>query len=340
MAASLGVAMLVTARYDDYKYHELPSMTVSLDRITGNLPLFMGEGKKLIIGLEDIHEADFNQANFVLNGEALEVLKNFPSSIVQTVVTSPPYYGQRDYCADDQIGMEQTPEEYIERLVNIFDEVKRVLREDGTLWLNIGDKYINGNLAGLPWRLAIALKERGWLLRSDIIWHKPNAMPSSVQNRPTTDHEYIFLFAKNSKYFYDADSIREPHVTFSEKSKMKGGRNHLGKEGGTPEQGKNSGNSNLHRGRWDQAFHPKGRNKRTVWEVPLSKFREAHFAVFPEKLIEPCILAGSSEGSVVLDPFFGSGTTGLVSLMKGRKFIGIELNKHYCEIAIKRIFSS
>lgn len=315
-------------------------MTVSLDRITGNLPLFMGEGKKLIIGLEDIHEADFNQANFVLNGEALEVLKNFPSSIVQTVVTSPPYYGQRDYCADDQIGMEQTPEEYIERLVNIFDEVKRVLREDGTLWLNIGDKYINGNLAGLPWRLAIALKERGWLLRSDIIWHKPNAMPSSVQNRPTTDHEYIFLFAKNSKYFYDADSIREPHVTFSEKSKMKGGRNHLGKEGGTPEQGKNSGNSNLHRGRWDQAFHPKGRNKRTVWEVPLSKFREAHFAVFPEKLIEPCILAGSSEGSVVLDPFFGSGTTGLVSLMKGRKFIGIELNKHYCEIAIKRIFSS
>ncbi|QQE66784.1 site-specific DNA-methyltransferase [Leptolyngbya sp. BL0902] len=332
--------MLVTARYDDYKYHELPSMTVSLDRITGNLPLFMGEGKKLIIGLEDIHEADFNQANFVLNGEALEVLKNFPSSIVQTVVTSPPYYGQRDYCADDQIGMEQTPEEYIERLVNIFDEVKRVLREDGTLWLNIGDKYINGNLAGLPWRLAIALKERGWLLRSDIIWHKPNAMPSSVQNRPTTDHEYIFLFAKNSKYFYDADSIREPHVTFSEKSKMKGGRNHLGKEGGTPEQGKNSGNSNLHRGRWDQAFHPKGRNKRTVWEVPLSKFREAHFAVFPEKLIEPCILAGSSEGSVVLDPFFGSGTTGLVSLMKGRKFIGIELNKHYCEIAIKRIFSS
>lgn len=340
LAASLGVAMLVTARYDDYKYHELPSMTVSLDRITGNLPLFMGEGKKLIIGLEDIHEADFNQANFVLNGEALEVLKNFPSSIVQTVVTSPPYYGQRDYCADDQIGMEQTPEEYIERLVNIFDEVKRVLREDGTLWLNIGDKYINGNLAGLPWRLAIALKERGWLLRSDIIWHKPNAMPSSVQNRPTTDHEYIFLFAKNSKYFYDADSIREPHVTFSEKSKMKGGRNHLGKEGGTPEQGKNSGNSNLHRGRWDQAFHPKGRNKRTVWEVPLSKFREAHFAVFPEKLIEPCILAGSSEGSVVLDPFFGSGTTGLVSLMKGRKFIGIELNKHYCEIAIKRIFSS
>jgi len=330
--------MRVTARYDDYEYHKLPIMNVSLDRITGNLPLFMGVDKKLIIGLEHIDEADFNQANFVLNGEALEVLRKIPSSTVQTVVTSPPYYGQRDYGTDNQVGTEQTPEEYLARLVNIFDEVKRVLREDGTFWLNIGDKYINGNLAGLPWRLAIALKERGWLLRSDIIWYKPNAMPSSVQNRPTTDHEYIFLFAKNSKYYYDADSIREPHVTFSDKSKMKGGRNHLGKEGGTPEEGKNSGNSNLHRGRWDQAFHPKGRNKRTVWEVPLSKFREAHFAVFPEKLIEPCILAGCPESSLVLDPFFGSGTTGLVSLMKGRKFIGIELNKHYCEIAIKRLF--
>jgi site-specific DNA-methyltransferase (adenine-specific) len=165
-------------------------------------------------------------------------------------------------------------------------------------------------------------------------------MPSSVKNRPTTDHEYMFLFAKSSKYYYDADAIREPHVTFSENSKMRGGRNHLGKKGGTPEQGKNSGNSNLHNGRWDQAFHPQGRNKRTVWEVPLSKFRDAHFAVFPEQLIEPCILAGSSEGGIVLDPFFGAGTVGLVSMKKGRKFIGIELNEDYCKIAIKRIFST
>nr|WP_228043757.1 site-specific DNA-methyltransferase [Dolichospermum sp. LEGE 00246] len=267
-------------------------------------------------------------------------MKKLPNSLVQTVITSPPYYGQRDYCTEEQIGIEENPDEYISRLLEIFDEVKRVLKEDGTLWINLGDKYIDGSLAGLPWKLALALKERGWILRSDIIWYKPNAMPSSVKNRPTTDHEYMFLFAKSSKYYYDADAIREPHVTFSENSKMRGGRNHLGKKGGTPEQGKNSGNSNLHNGRWDQAFHPKGRNKRTVWEVPLSKFRDAHFAVFPEQLIEPCILAGSSEGGIVLDPFFGAGTVGLVSMKKARKFIGIELNEDYCKIATKRIFST
>lgn len=313
-------------------------MTVSLDSITGNLPLFMGSDRKLIIKIENIGEADYSQANFILNGEALQVLKQLPDSIIQTVVTSPPYYGQRDYCTPLQVGIESNPEEYLTRLLNIFDEMKRVLKDDGTFWLNIGDKYIDGNLAGLPWRLALALKERGWILRSDIIWYKPNAMPSSVQNRPTCDHEYLFLFSKNLKYYYNADAIREPHVTFSDKSKMKGGRNHLGKQGGTPEQGKNSGNSNLHRGRWDQAFHPKGRNKRTVWEVPLSKNREAHFAVFPEKLIEPCILAGCPEGTLILDPFFGSGTTGIVSIAKGRKFIGIELNSEYCQLAANRIF--
>ncbi|WP_323314153.1 site-specific DNA-methyltransferase [Anabaena cylindrica] len=294
----------------------------------------------MIVKIKDIGEVDFEQANFIINGEALESLKKLPDSLVQTVITSPPYYGQRDYCAEKQIGTEESPDEYINRLLAIFDEIKRVLKEDGTLWINLGDKYIDGNLAGLPWKLALALKERGWILRSDIIWYKPNAMPSSVKNRPTTDHEYMFLFAKNSKYYYDADSIREPHVTFSENSKMRGGRNHLGKKGGTPEQGKNSGNSNLHNGRWDQAFHPKGRNKRTVWEVPLSKFRDAHFAVFPEQLIEPCILAGSSEGGIVLDPFFGAGTVGLVSMKKGRRFMGIELNEDYCKIASRRIFST
>lgn len=313
-------------------------MTTSLEAIAGNLPLFRIANKKLIIGIKEFDEADFKQANFVFHGEALQVLKSFPDSMVQAVVTSPPYYGQRDYGNDNQIGTETSPDEYLNRLLDIFDEIKRVLKEDGTLWINIGDKYIDGNLAGLPWRLAIGLKERGWILRSDIIWHKPNAMPSSVQNRPTTDHEYIFLFTKTSKYYYDSDSIREPHITFSEESKMKGGRNHLGKKDGTPELGKNSGNANLHRGRWDQAFHPKGRNKRTVWQVSLSKFREAHFAVFPEKLIEPCILAGSPEGSLILDPFFGAGTTGIVSMSNGRKFIGIELNRDYCEIAMKRIF--
>ncbi len=311
-----------------------------LDYITANLPLFTDLNRKLIVKIEDIDEVNLEQANFIINGEALNALQKLPNSLVQTVITSPPYYGQRDYCAEEQIGTEESSDEYINKLIEIFDEIKRVLKEDGTLWINVGDKYIDGNLAGLPWKLALALKERGWILRSDIIWYKPNAMPSSVKNRPTTDHEYMFLFAKSSKYYYDADAIREPHVTFSENSKMRGGRNHLGKKGGTPEQGKNSGNSNLHNGRWDQAFHPKGRNKRTVWEVPLSKFRDAHFAVFPEQLIEPCILAGSSEGGIVLDPFFGAGTVGLVSIKKGRKFIGIDINEDYCKIATKRIFST
>jgi site-specific DNA-methyltransferase (adenine-specific) len=197
-------------------------MTIPLNPITANLPLFMGSDRKLIINVEDLDQVDYNQANVILNGEALEVLKKLPDSIIQTVVTSPPYYGQRDYSTQNQIGIEKTPNDYINRLLEIFDQIKRVLKEDGTLWLNIGDKYIDGSLAGLPWQLAIALKERDWILRSDIIWYKPNAMPSSVQNRPTTDHEYIFLFAKNLKYYYDADAIREPHVTFSDNSKMRG----------------------------------------------------------------------------------------------------------------------
>lgn len=189
----------------------------------------------------------------------------------------------------------------------------------------------------MPWRVALALKEDGWILRSDIIWYKPNAMPSSVKNRPTTDHEYIFLFAKSSKYFYDIDAIREPHKTFTPESRMKGGRRHFGKKNGTPELGKNAGNHNLHDGRWDQAFHPKGRNRRTVWEIPLSKFKGAHFAVFPERLVELCMLAGCPEQGIVLDPFIGSGTTAVVAQRLNRKFIGIEINPRYLEIARKRI---
>ena len=154
----------------------------------------------------------------------------------------------------------------------------------------------------------------------------------------TTDHEYIFLFTKKaSGYFYDQDAIREEHITFSENSKMRGGRNHFWKKNSTPEKGKNSGNSNLHDGRWDQAFHPKGRNKRTVWNVPLSKFRDTHFAVFPEKLIEPCILAGCPKDGLVLDPFFGAGTTGVVANRLGRKYVGLEINKDYDAIASKRL---
>ncbi|MDB2439478.1 site-specific DNA-methyltransferase [Hellea sp.] len=277
--------------------------------------------------------------NRILCGNSKDVLLSLPKGIANTIVTSPPYFSQRDYNHPNQIGSEATQKEYIERLVEVLRAAKEALSDDGTLWLNLGDKYKNGQLCGMPWRVALALVDDGWILRSDIIWQKPNAMPSSVKSRPTTDHEYIFLFSKQNKYFYDADAIREPHVTFSEHSKMKGGRGHFGKSGGTPEKGKNEGNPNLHHGQWDKAFHPKGRNKRTVWSVSLSKFRGAHFAVFPEGLIEPCILAGTQKGGCVLDPFFGSGTTGMVAKKNGRTYIGIDINKDYCEIANNRLDS-
>ena len=276
--------------------------------------------------------------NTIICGDSLETISSIPPQSVDTIVTSPPYFGQRDYEVQGQLGGEETSVEYINKMVRIFDECKTVLKDSGSLWLNLGDKYLDGNLAGLPWRVAIALQDRGWILRNDIIWHKPNAMPHAVKNRLTCDHEYMFFFTKKSSgYYYDQDAIREEHVTFSGKSKMKGGRNHFGKIGGTPEKGKNNGNSNLHNARWDQAFHPNGRNKRTVWNVPLSKFRDSHFAVFPEKLIEPCILAGSPKGGTVLDPFFGSGTTGVVAQKLGRNYIGLELNPSYVEIAKKRL---
>lgn len=276
--------------------------------------------------------------NSILCGDSLTTLMTLPSESVDCIVTSPPYYGQRDYKMDGQLGSEETYKEYVNKLADILDQCKRVLKESGSLWLNLGDKYLHGNLLGMPWRVALELQDRGWILRNDIIWHKPNAMPHSAKNRLTTDHEYIFFFTKKSgDYFYDQDSIREEHVTFSENSKMKGGKNHFGKNGGTPEIGKNSGNSNLHNGRWDQAFHPNGRNKRTVWNVPLSKFRGAHFAVFPERLIEPCIRAGSKLDDLILDPFFGAGTTGVVANKLGRNYIGLELNPEYIEIAKERL---
>jgi site-specific DNA-methyltransferase (adenine-specific) len=274
----------------------------------------------------------------ILCGDAREILKSFPDDMVDTIVTSPPYYRQRDYTTAFQIGNEQTPEEYIQALVQVFRECRRVLKTAGSLWLNIGDKYVNGMLLGLPWRVALALAQDGWILRSDIIWHKPNAMPSSVKNRPTVDHEYVFFFTQIPKgYYYDQDAIREPHITFTKNSRMKGGRAHFGKRGGTPENGKNAGKPNLHDARWDQAFHPKGRNKRTVWSIPLGKYRDAHFAVFPEKLVEPCILAGCPNAGTVLDPFIGSGTTAIVALRLHRRFLGIDSNEEYCGMARRRI---
>ena len=276
----------------------------------------------------------------VLLGDVRELSRGLPAGSVQCIVTSPPYYGHRAYSAGRdprELGREQTPEDYVDALVGCLGEAGRLLRDDGTLWLNLGDTYRRGRLLGIPWRVALALQDAGWHLRADIVWHKPNAMPSSVRTRPTTDHEYLFLLSKSARYHYDADAIREPHVTFTERSRMRGGRGHFGKRAGTPERGKNQGNGNLHDARWDEYFHPAGRNRRTVWSVPLGKFREAHFAVFPEALIEPCVKAGCPPGGVVLDPFVGSGTTAVVCQRLGRHYLGFELIPEYVELARRRL---
>ncbi len=278
-----------------------------------------------------------NFRNAIVCADIVEVAEILPYELVDTIVTSPPYYRQRNYDDDSQIGHEPTPQAYVESLARIFENLAATVKPTGSLWLVLGDKYLKGELLGLPWRLALALKDVGWHLRSDVIWHKPNAMPSSVKTRPTTDHEYVFLFTRSGDYYYDADAIREPHVTFTEQSRMRGGRRHLGVRGGTPEQGKNSGNCNLHDGRWDQAFHPNGRNKRTVWSIPLSKFRDTHFAVFPEALVENCVKATCPERGLVMDPFAGSGTTGLVAKKLGRQYLLIDCSEHYCEMARMRL---
>jgi site-specific DNA-methyltransferase (adenine-specific) len=256
----------------------------------------------------------------VFHGDATAILRQLPDNFFRCCVTSPPYWSLRDYAADGQIGAEANPDNYIEHLVEVFEGVKRVLTADGTFWLNIGDSYTSGNrgyrapdrknpiramsyrpptpeglkpkdLVGIPWRVAFALQRAGWYLRSEIIWEKPNCMPESVKDRPTRCHEYIFLFTKSLKYYYDAESIREPG----------------------------------------------GRNRRTVWSIPTEPFIGAHFATFPPKLIEPCVLAGSAPGDWVLDPFFGSGTVGVVCEQNGRFYVGIELNPEYVRIAIERI---
>ncbi len=280
----------------------------------------------------------------ILCGDSWAISQTLPGNIVRTIITSPPYFGHRLYSQSTEtqhleFGCEEEPKEYVAKLVVLFEEIRRTLQDDGTLWLNLGDTYRNGQLLGIPWRTALALQDSGWMLRSEIIWNKPNAMPSSVKNRPTLAHEHIFLFSKQPQYFYNADAIREPHVTFSEESKMRGGRNHFGKRDSTPEAGKNKGNPNLHTARWDQAFHPLGRNKRTVWDVSLGKFREAHFAVFPPELVKTCLLAGSEMGDLVFDPFMGSGTVALVAKQNGRTFLGSELVPEYVQMALDRVSS-
>lgn len=277
----------------------------------------------------------------IMCGDAMEQMQTLNSNSVQCCVTSPPYFNLRDYGTPGQLGREARVEDYIKKLVDVFREVQRVLCPDGTLWLNIGDSYASGNckkgvkpkdLMGIPWMLAFALRADGWYLRQDIIWHKPNAMPESVRDRCTKSHEYIFLLSKSARYYFDVDAIREPFATppraGERRSYRSGCVSSFDMEQGHMEQRGNFAGLPL---------NPKGKNKRDVWTVSTSSFKGAHFAVFPEKLVEPCILAGSPKGGLVLDPFMGSGTTGVAAKRLGRDFIGIDSNQDYCNMAAERI---
>lgn len=305
----------------------------------------------------------------ILHGDAIEKLREMPEGSVNTCITSPPYFGLRDYGKEGQIGLERAPQEYVEKLVDVFREVRRVLRDDGTLWLNLGDSYNNGHtggngatgglhksrlagkmpppgttptkrgtdpelkrkdLIGIPWRVAFALQADGWYLRQDIIWNKPNAMPESVRDRCTKGHEYIFLLSKSPEYYFDADAIREPWVQRPNDLK-RASEGHAGYHG----KHEKGANGNI---KGQPVGDPsKGRNKRTVWTVSTKPYAGAHFATFPMDLIEPCVLAGSPRGGMVLDPFFGSGTTGAVAIKNGREYTGIELNEEYIALARKRL---
>lgn len=300
----------------------------------------------------------------IKQGDALSVLKTMPEQSVHCCVTSPPYWGLRDYGVDGQLGLESTPDEYVEKLVEVFREVRRVLRDDGTLWLNLGDSYAGSgkgawdnkevqkevyvpdkdspqcklkkvpqglkpkDLVGIPWMVAFALRADGWYLRQDIIWHKPNPMPESVTDRCTKAHEYIFLLSKSQHYYYDHEAISEPYTSKAEKPRNKAAEGY---------------NNSYVGGRWSEGerdYYSAGkRNKRSVWTVATKPFKEAHFATFPPALITPCILAGCPVGGTVLDPFAGSGTTLLVATQHHRKSIGIELNPEYIEIAKRRLNS-
>jgi DNA modification methylase len=303
----------------------------------------------------------------ILVGDAVERLRELPDGSVRTCVTSPPYWGLRDYGNDGQLGLEATPQEFVENLCQVFDEVWRVLADDGTLWVNLGDSYAGSgkggqsaqkrsanwqpeyankglvpdglkakDLVGIPWRFAFAMQDRGWYLRQDIIWAKPNPMPESVTDRCTKSHEYIFLLTKNPRYYFDHEAIRE-------RGAMTRGDSAGSAQRDTAEtHGVGGGNSGINAAKEKLAkeIQEKGystRNKRSVWTVTTRNFKGAHFAVYPAQLIEPCVLAGSAEGDTVLDPFSGSGTTGEVALTNGRNYVGVELNPEYAALSEKRI---
>ena len=254
-------------------------------------------------------------------------LSLIPEGTVQTCITSPPYWGLRDYGHEGQLGLESTSDEYVSNMVSVFQQVWRVLAEDGTLWLNLGDSYgSKKQLSGIPWRIALALQSAGWCLRQDIIWAKPNPMPESVTDRCTKAHEYLFLLTKNAKYFFDSVAIKEPSMALGTTAIRFGGNKYGDSD--DPKHATKSGNTYVDSGT---------RNKRSVWTVSPKPFAGAHFAVMPEALVEPCILAGSKHDDLVLDPFAGSGTVGVVALRHGRNFVGVELNTEYAEIARQRI---
>ena len=305
--------------------------------------------------------------NTILVGDALEQLRTLPDESVHCVVTSPPYWGLRDYGEPGQLGLEPTPDEYVANMVEVFREVRRVLRADGTLWINLGDSYaqsgvsgpqgksgdrssrtftaegaqarsVSGlkpkDLVGIPWRVAFALQADDWYLRSDIIWAKPNPMPESVTDRPTKAHEYLFLLSKAPRYFYDADAVRE-------ESKPSGWDRQRAKGEDTWKYGRAAGgtgaDATIRNGIGGTTPHGAGRNRRTVWTIATQPYSGAHFAVMPPALVAPCIQAGCPAGGVVLDPFFGAGTVGLVARENGRDYIGIELNPEYAAMAEHRI---
>lgn len=270
--------------------------------------------------LDDTVFSRESTSSAIVVGDAKRALASLPSGVFQSCVTSPPYWSVRNYNIPGQIGLETSLSDYLESLVDVFGEVRRVLRDDGTLWLNLGDVYTSGgrtwrapdrknpiramdvrpptpdglkpkDLIGIPWKLAFALQSSGWYLRADVVWYKPNCQPESVKDRPTRSHEYVFLFSKNEKYRYDAEAVRGPN----------------------------------------------NRNLRTVWEINTQPYPEAHFATFPPTLVEPCLALSTVKGDIVLDPFIGSGTTGLVALRMGRRFLGVELNPEYVDIAERRL---
>jgi DNA modification methylase len=321
----------------------------------------------------------------IICGDALTELRKLPDESVNCCVSSPPYWGLRNYNVEGQLGLERTPEEYVAKLVEVFREVRRVLRKDGTCWLNLGDSYWGGkgqsghanpeyqaarveagesfsrvaahvggqgktrpsdgthpvikpkDLVGIPWRVAFALQADGWWLRQDIIWAKPNPMPESVRDRCTKAHEYIFMLTKSARYWYDAEEVKEQAT-----GPLPWGGRPDGKITNKSAQG-NHGKSSIHQAMTREEkmkWYGDKRNLRSVWPIATRPYAEAHFATFPPEIPELCIKAGCPKGGVVLDPFFGAGTTGLVAMRLGREFIGMELNEKYCEMARKRIYGT